>query len=77
MGYTDDPTMVRVDIFKNSGKWYTTLAIEWLYYSSDNQLIHDIFRESLKKHLGNKFSGMTAVCLEPYHEYSHPLMIKL
>ena len=29
MGYSEDETMVRVDFFKPSGKWYTTEAVKW------------------------------------------------
>lgn len=36
MGYCDDPSMVRVDFFKDSGKWYTTEAIKWLFYGNES-----------------------------------------
>lgn len=85
MGYTTDTNMVRVDFFKPGGKWYTTEAVKWLYYDKD-VLIHAAFRKSLAEHLKNRdsgpagantfrLSGMTAVCLEPYHEHAHPLML--
>ena len=74
MGYSDKPQMVRVDFFKESGKWYTTEAVEWLQYAGC--LIHDAFERSLQKHLKGRLEGMTAVCLKPYHEHSHPIMLK-
>lgn len=77
--YSDDPQRVRVDIFKPGGKWYTTIEVKWLRYRSGNdESIHDIFRESLRKECNssNAYQGMTAVCLNPYHEHAHPLMIK-
>lgn len=73
--YSDSPSMVRVDFFKPSGKWYTTEAMEWLYLSTMD--IHDVFAHSLEAHLGGRLRGMTAVCLEPSHEHAHPLMIQV
>jgi len=29
MGFTEDETVVRVDFFKESGKWYVTEAVKW------------------------------------------------
>lgn len=84
MGYTTDADMVRVDFFKPSGKFYTTEAVRWLTYNVPRGLIHDSgkqidesFHEALANHFGDKprLVGMTAVCLEPYHENSHPQMI--
>jgi len=78
MGYIEDPSMVRVDFFRGSGKWYTTEAVKWLDWESKN-LIYDVFRESLLEHFKNspnRLKGMWAVCLEPYHINSHPLMMK-
>lgn len=74
MGYTTDDTMVRVDFFKSSGKWYTTEAMQWL----DAPLIHDGFKNSLRHHLlsdPGRLHGMIAVCLLPDHENMHPLMM--
>lgn len=74
MNYTDDDSMVRVDFFKPTGKWYTTEAVKWLYFSKVS--IHESFAESLRVHLGTRLSDMDAICLDPYHEHSHPVMIK-
>lgn len=77
MGYCDDDSYVRVDFFKPSGKWYTTEAVKWTgAYHSKNGLIHDAFAQSLRDHLGNRLNDMDAVCLEPYHEHSHPISIR-
>lgn len=93
VGYSDDDSMVRVDFFKPSGKWYCTEAIKWTgpwcgstHYVEDKSKtphgrthgdIFDAFRQSLKDHFGDKsrLVGMQAICLEPYHEYSHPISI--
>ena len=87
MGYTEDHSMVRVDFFGKSGKWYCTEAVKWTgaYYgttshglatSDEIQTPHDAFVTSLKNHLGDRLHSMIAVCLEPYHEFSYPLMVK-
>ncbi len=74
MGYSADESMVRVDFFKPSGKWYTTEAVRWTGgYKGD---IHSAFAESLRNHLKGRLSDTDAVCLEPYHELSHPLCMK-
>lgn len=82
MGYSDDKSMVRVDIWKQSGKWYETIALKWDRYSFEQndgsrELIHDIFRRCMQEQYPNYYIGMKATCLEPYHEHSHPIMIDL
>lgn len=77
MGYAEQDCMVRVDFFKPRGKWYCTEAVKWHKYQGP---IHDSFADALRRHLIKKdghcrLSEMTAVCLEPYHEYAHPLMM--
>ena len=65
---------VRVDFWKESGKWYETEMVEWL---KDGELIHDQFKASLKAHLREngrfRLSDMRATCLEPDHTHSHPI----
>lgn len=83
MGYSDDPNMVRVDFFKvrengHIGKWYCTEAVKWTgAWEGDNQGIFDAFRQALREHFGAKprLAGMVAVCLKPYHEHKHPLVM--
>ena len=79
--YSENPTSCRVDFFKESGKWYTTEAVvfneDWK--SGPDNLIHDCFRRALQEHFKDqpdRLKGMIAICLEPYHEYSHPLMLR-
>jgi hypothetical protein len=76
MGYSIDESMVRVDFFKESGKWYATEAVKWIGYR--NTLIYDAFENSLREHFKGipRYVGMWAVCLVPYHEHSCPIMIK-
>ena len=85
MGYDRDESMVRVDFFKPSGKWYSTEAIKWITWNGaerldhgPHMLIHDAFREALSKDLqASKLmqDGMFAVCLDPYHEFSFPIIL--
>lgn len=80
MGYSDNPKMVRVDFFKQSGKWYETEAVEWTgEWKGNKQGIHDAFKQSLRDHFKDKpgrYSDLDAVCLHPYHEHEHPIQIK-
>lgn len=81
MGYSEEDSAVRVDFFKPSGKWYCTEAVKFIgeWKASSDNLIHDAFKRSLREHFKDepgRLSDMVAVCLEPYHEYSHPLMLK-
>ena len=81
--YTDDASSVRVDFFRPSGKWYTTEAVKWTGEWKGEVLIHDAFKKSLQDHFKadfegnrpNRLSEMIAVCLDPYHQNEHPLML--
>lgn len=78
--YSEDPSMVRVDFFKQSGKWYCTEAVKWTgEWKGDKQDIHESFKQSLRDHFKdtpNRLSDMEAICLAPYHEYTHPIQVK-
>ena len=81
MGYSSDSRMVRVDFFKPSGTWQATEAIEWTGGWEDRVPIHDAFMSSLRHHFESKrgaktFAEFDAICLEPYHHLSHPIMLK-
>lgn len=73
--YSDNPRMVRVDFFKKSGKWYDTIALEWVGEYGEHSLIYDEFIKSLGKACLNNYHDLTAVCLNPYHTHEHPLMV--
>lgn len=74
--YSDNESSVRVDFFKPSGKWYTTEAVQWTGEWNKDTLIHEAFAQSLRDHLKGRLSGLDAICLDPYHELSHPICIK-
>lgn len=74
MGYINDDSIVRVDFFKPSGKWYTTESIKWTGdYDGE---IFEAFAKSLRDALGTRLDDMDAICLEPYHKYTQPIQIK-
>ena len=75
MGYTTDDSIVRVDFFRPSGKWYATEAVKWTGGCRAEHSIREAFEQSLRDSVGTRYSGMTAVCSEPYHELAHPLMV--
>ena len=80
MNYSDDVNSVRIDIFKTSGKWYTTIAVKWNegHYFGKDKMLKDALLEAVKNHPdGNLERGWIIVCLEPYHENSHPQMITI
>ncbi|MFW6046657.1 MAG: hypothetical protein ACOCP4_02560 [Candidatus Woesearchaeota archaeon] len=76
MNYSNEPYMVRVDIFKPSGKWYQTIAVNFqgLY---EEPLIHNQIEKGLEGYGWNikSHKGWKVVVLEPYHQHSHPVMI--
>ena len=75
MGYTTDDDMVLVDFFTPSGKWYGREAVKWTGGYSAEHPIREAFEQSLRDSVGDRYSGMNAVCLEPCHELAHPLMV--
>ena len=74
--YSDNVGSVRVDFFKESGKWKYTEAIDMSDFYYDD-LIHRAFRKALIKHFNGevRFVGLRAICLEPHHKYSHPISL--
>lgn len=78
MHYSNEPNHVRVDFFKAGGKWgYTEMAVWPGELWNGKNLIREAFIKVLKQNFPNRFRGLTAVCLEPYHEHTHPLMVHI
>ena len=75
MGYIEDDSMVRVDFFKPSGKWKYTIGLKWTGSYSKDVSIHLAFKASLRNQVGDRYEGLVAFCLEPYHEHSHPISV--
>lgn len=81
MGYSENNKMVRVDFFKESGKWYTTESVKWTgEWEGRKQLISDAFAQSLIDHFAigrpDRLSDMDAICIHPYYEFEYPICIK-
>lgn len=82
MGYTVSESSVRVDIFKPSGKWHTTLSID-MNDVYDEDFVGIALKKCLEKTnwkpAENKdFSnGWFAVCLEPYNRNAFPFIVWL
>ena len=78
MNYSDKSSHARVGFFKQRGKWYTTEEVVWPDGMYSGVLIHDAFKAALREHFKDnpdRLKGMIAVCLDPYHELAHPLML--
>ena len=73
-GFSTDVEQVRVDVFRPSGKWSATVALRFDTYK--DELIHDVLERCMREQYPEYASGYILVCLDPYHEHSHPLMIK-
>lgn len=89
MGYSSKDSRVRVTLFKESGKWYSDESVDMYDRWSGCATIHDALMAacadefeaeegawSLSSHpLEWLESGGTIVCLDPYHEHAHPIML--
>lgn len=69
--YADNPGMVRVDYFKDSGKWYMTEAHDMSEFYNEPS-IHDAVRKTLERD-GRWLPHFTIVVLKPYHQHAHPV----
>lgn len=72
--YSDKPYMVRVDIFKPSGKWYETISVSMKdkYHTAD---LHEALRSAIlvRRTIADNW---LYVCLDPYHKHSHPIILR-
>ena len=76
--YSNDPAMVRVDFWKESGKWYATEQIEFAEYNDPDmwKVLEEGIRKKLTRDNGRiAYAGMRATCLAPYHVHSHPISL--
>lgn len=74
MGYNVNDSMVRVDRFKERGKWYDSHAVD-MGPHYHNPSIHDAVRLAIQDASIN-MDEFIIVCLEPYHVHAHPVMLK-
>lgn len=76
MNYSENPAMCEVNFFKPSGKWYCTKIMDMTEYYSELNYAPQ-FKEFLQKKLGDRLSGMVAVCIHPYNKHEYPIMCNL
>jgi two-component SAPR family response regulator len=83
MHYSERPGHVRVDFFKESGKWSQTMQIDMTDYYN-RPLLSEAVAEAIERQLGRKCiplriqsSGAFAICLKPYHVNAHPVVLWL
>jgi hypothetical protein len=73
--WCDDTGSVRMTLFKPSGKWYADYAIPMhAFYNVPmcKDAVYDAYKVS---HPNGIEKGWMLVCLDPYHEHSHPQLI--
>jgi hypothetical protein len=71
--FSDSEQDCRVDLWKPSGKWYTTKVLRWQIYDGD---IHEALKLLMEKQYPT-LKGFSVTCLHPYHKDSHPVMINV
>lgn len=85
MGFHVNDSLVRGDLFRSGGKWAYTVAIDMTgYWRGSEYLIHDAVEKAywgtdstVKGVIDSCGPGLTLVVLEPCHENSHPVVVKL
>lgn len=76
MGYSANEGMVRADLFKENGKWSQTYALDMSKYYEDPDMWASI-RLLYRDQVGHQIpKGWLLVVLEPYHTYSHPVIVR-
>lgn len=70
--YSTNESSCRVDLFKESGKWYTTIEVDFNPYYAEPE-IHKAFRKAMYDACKESFIGLQAICLQPYHKHEHPI----
>ena len=73
--FSNNPGMVRVDRFKPRGKWYDTFAVDMSRFWKA-PLIHDAVEQAITEAGYAVTPDWIYVCLDPYHQHSHPIMLK-
>lgn len=73
MGYSVSDSVVRVDRFRLSGKWYDTLAVDMERFYT-HYGVKEALQEAMRA-AGHNYLDWIVVCLEPYHQNSHPVSL--
>ena len=76
MGYSTNEGIVRADLFKPSGKWHESIALD-MSADYNKTLIHSAVCDAwVRAGRSALEAGWLLVVLEPYHKHSHPVMLK-
>ena len=81
--YSENPNMVRVDYWTESGKWYMTEAVD-MNAGYDVPLVHvavelamnDHWEKTRSTERRRAWNQFTITIAEPYHMSEYPVMIK-
>jgi hypothetical protein len=90
MGFSTNSGMVRGELFTENGKWKYTISLdmngywnkEW--YITPYEAVHAAFRDGrfdeVNRYPGKNlehWSGWWLAVLDPYHERSYPVLLKI
>ena len=75
--FSTEPSSVRVDLFREGGKWVDTIAVN--YTKPDSWDMWTALKEDIRAQHPNYAAGnYWAVCLTPYApKFEHPIMFHL
>lgn len=87
MGFTVNDSMVRGDLFTETGKWKYTITLDMTGLYNFGPTPYDAVREAFytkvveginqPKRNTRNFAGWKLVVLEPCHEFSYPVLLRL
>lgn len=82
MNFSKNESSVRLDVFKMSGKWYDTFAIDMNEFYNE-PVVGDAVKKAIIKHTvyepacNEKEISLIGVVLQPYHENAFPQLVYL
>ena len=81
--YSENPNMVRVDYWKESGKWYMTEAVDMdnvyqvpLVQVAVEVAMNDHWEKTRSPDRRQAWNQFTITVTEPYHMNAYPVMVK-
>lgn len=79
MRFTTEDRMVRIDFFKQSGKYVCHEAVRWTGLTKGSTLLWEYVKtlhDLLKQKDGTyRNDDLIAVCMDPYYDLGHPVMV--
>lgn len=81
MNFSENPSSVRIDFFKPSGKWYMTEALDmrdfWTAGPGNAMPSDAVYNALARTERGQRLlEQFVIVCLEPYHEHGYPVLLR-